>query len=124
MTLKLSLVGMFTTLENFCEAGKKSVMGTVGPLNTSQLTLFLEALQKTIELGNKIIYAYQTAQTILKSQDEDALQLINLARNQYNEELDDLYQNQEEYSEEESESESEEESDTDNDINHDPKTLN
>jgi hypothetical protein len=71
MVPKLALVGLFTTLENFCIAGRNSVMSTVGPLNVRNLTLFLGALKNSLDLAEKILLEYQTLQALLQARDED-----------------------------------------------------
>jgi len=65
MVPKLALVGMFNTLETFCVAGKNSIMSTVGPLNIQHLGLFLNALKKSIALGEVILQEYQAVQEML-----------------------------------------------------------
>jgi hypothetical protein len=65
MVPKLALVGMFNTLETFCVAGKNSIMSTVGPLNVQHLALFLNALKKSIALGEVILQEYQAVQEML-----------------------------------------------------------
>lgn len=71
MVPKLALVGVFQTLETFCEAGKTNVMSTVGPLNTRHLLLFLGALKKSLELGERILQEYQAIQNALLTMEQE-----------------------------------------------------
>ena len=52
-------------METFCAAGKANVMSTVGPLNTQNLMLFLGAMKKSIEMGEKILTEYQETQSTI-----------------------------------------------------------
>lgn len=70
MVPKLALVGMFNTLETFCAAGKNSIMSTVGPLNVQHLGLFLNALKKSIALGEVILQEYQAVQEMMATNPE------------------------------------------------------
>lgn len=65
MVPKLALVGMFNTLETFCGAGKNSIMSTAGSLNVQHLAMFLNALKKSIALGEIILQEYQAVQEML-----------------------------------------------------------
>lgn len=65
MMPKLALVGVLQTMETFCAAGKANVMSTVGPLNTQNLMLFLGAMKKSIEMGEKILTEYQETQSTI-----------------------------------------------------------
>jgi hypothetical protein len=71
MVPKLALVGLLTTLENFCVAGRNSVMSTVGPLNVRNLALFLGALKNSLDLAEKVLLEYQTIQAILQAKTEE-----------------------------------------------------
>lgn len=70
MIPKLALVGVFETLRSFCEAGKTSVMSTVGPLNTTNLLLFFGALKKSLELGEDILINYKNTQNALRTMEQ------------------------------------------------------
>lgn len=72
MVPKLALVGLFTTLENFCIAGRNSVMSTVGPLNVRNLALFLGALKNSLDLAEKVLLEYQTIQALLQAREDDS----------------------------------------------------
>jgi hypothetical protein len=85
MIPKLALVGVFQTLETFCEAGKTSVMSSAGPLNTRNLMLFLGALRKSVDLGEQLLLDYQNTQTALKTM-EEATELVEQQIEEHNEE--------------------------------------
>lgn len=67
---KLALVGIFNTLENFCVAGKNSVMTNIGPINVRNLGLFLGALRGSIDLAEKILQNYQEIQETLIAEEQ------------------------------------------------------
>lgn len=67
MVPKLALVGVFQTLETFCDAGKTTVMSSAGPLDTRSLLLFLGALKKSVDLGERLLVDYQNAQNAIKA---------------------------------------------------------
>ena len=81
MVPKLALIGIFNTLENFCVAGKNSIMNSIGSVHVRNLSLFLGALRGSINLAEKILSEYQTIQESLVAEEQAGSPFVNQDKN-------------------------------------------
>jgi hypothetical protein len=62
MVPKMALVGIFDTVQKFCDAGKNTIMGSVGALNIRAIKVFLSALRGSLDMADKVISEYEQTQ--------------------------------------------------------------
>jgi hypothetical protein len=74
MVPRMALIGVFDTIQKFCEIGKNTVINSIGPLNTKGLKVFFSAIKGSLDMADRTLKEYQETQLRLAAKETvDAL---------------------------------------------------